>query len=63
MSETLSFTSTILEPDKVKRENPRPDPGYLTRDFEIVDLAVEAAGLLGLVLPGDAEEVRGIDIP
>lgn len=24
MQETLSFTSTILEPDKVKRENPRP---------------------------------------
>ena len=36
----------------------------LAGDLYIVgDLLKEAAGLLGLVLPGDAEEVEGVDVP
>ena len=51
------------EPLAAESKNPCPNPGYLTRDLEVIDLAVEPAALLGLILPGDSEEVCGIDVP
>ena len=40
------------------------DAGELRGELDVVgDLLIQAAGLLGLVLPGDAEKVQGIDVP
>ena len=51
------------KPLAAEGKNLCPYPGDLVRNLEVIDLAIEPAALLGLVLPGDSEEVCGIDIP
>ena len=51
------------KPFAVERENSRLDAGQFGRKFDEVDAAKETTAALGLIFPGDAEQIAGLYVP
>ena len=51
------------EPFAGEQDDARLDAGEFVRDLDEVDVAEDAAAFLGLVAPGDAEQVEGVEVP